>query len=165
VVSEKQERAIETRVRALGAKPSGGRGLLNQIVARVWEAVHKPRGAADNAVETALKALGVAEMEAGLYLAVNALARAVEDWDTSELAAEHLRQERAFADRLRSRISPTAARIAHRKDGPVGNTPRTASPEQPHDPIRREFATHDSAASRSGSSPPDNESTGMIEKS
>jgi len=89
---------------------------LSLIVSRVWEVIQKPRDSADDAVETTLKALGVAELEAGMYLAVHALARAIDDRDTAELAAAHLRQERAFADRLRSRIAPAAARAARGGD-------------------------------------------------
>ena len=103
--------AADGAIEALGASPASGRGLLSLLVSRIWEVIQKPRGAAD-AVETTIKALGVAELEAGMYFAVFSLARAIDDRDAADLAAAHLSAERAFADRLRSRMIPLAAQAA-----------------------------------------------------
>lgn len=104
--------ALDQRVRALGGEPAGGRGLLGQLVTRIWDALQKPRDAARDPVEDLLKAVSAAEFEAGMYRAVHALARAVGDGETADLAAAHHRAERDFADALRARIAPAAARAA-----------------------------------------------------
>jgi ferritin-like metal-binding protein YciE len=111
-LSRQQQRAVEERVRQLGGESAGGRGLLGQIVTRVWDVLQKPRDGSDGTVEGLLKALSAAEFEAGMYLAVRALARAVGDGETADLAAAHLRHEQDFAGHLRDRITPTAARAA-----------------------------------------------------
>jgi ferritin-like metal-binding protein YciE len=113
-VSHHQQMAIEDRVRRLGGEPGGGRGLLGQIATRVWGALQGPRDDRDEAFGALLKALGAAEFEAEMYLAVHALARAVGDGETADLAAAHLRQERDLADQLRSLVAPTAARVTRR---------------------------------------------------
>jgi ferritin-like metal-binding protein YciE len=110
---EEQRGAVEERVRALGGEPAGGKGILGQLVARIWGVLEKPRSSPDP-VEDLLKALGAAEMEAGMYRAVHALALALGDAETASLAATRHRQERDFADWLRERISPTAALAARR---------------------------------------------------
>lgn len=106
--------AVESRVRALGGEPAAGRGLLGTIVTRVWDVLQKPRDGGPDAVEDLLKALSAAEFEVGLYRAIHALARTAGDDETAALAAAHHDHGRAFADRLRACITPTAARAARR---------------------------------------------------
>lgn len=113
-IGEEHRSAVEARVRALGGEPAGGRGLLGQLVTRVWDALQKPRGAAPDPVEDLLKALSAAEFEAGMYRAVHALAQALGDAETAEMAAAHHQQEWDFADRLRAGITPTVVRAALR---------------------------------------------------
>jgi ferritin-like metal-binding protein YciE len=108
--------AVEGRVRALGGEPSGGKGVLGHLVARLWDVLEKPRSAPD-AVEALLKALGAAEMEAGMYRAVHALARLLGESETAALAATRHRQERDFADWVRERVTRTSARAARRPAG------------------------------------------------
>jgi ferritin-like metal-binding protein YciE len=105
---------VEERVRALGGEPSGGRGVFGQIATRVWDVLQKPRDGGPDPVADLLKALSAVEFGAGMYRAVHALARATGDDVTAALAAGHHRQERQFAERLRSLVAPTAAHTARR---------------------------------------------------
>ena len=57
-LGEEQRGAYEARVRALGGEPVGDRRMLGQLVARLWEALEKPRTTPDR-VETLLKALAL----------------------------------------------------------------------------------------------------------
>ena len=101
-------------MRALGGEPADERGLLGQLVTRIWDVLHAPRDDSDDPGAALLKALSVAEFEAGMYLAVYALARATGDGETADLAAAHYRQERGAAARLRALVVPAAVRAARR---------------------------------------------------
>lgn len=111
---EARRDAVAARVQALGGEPGGGRRLLGSIVTRLWDALQKPRDAATDPVEGLLKAISAAEFEAGMYLAIQSVALALGDGDTADLAFTHYAQERTFADRLRSRVAPTAVRAVRR---------------------------------------------------
>jgi ferritin-like metal-binding protein YciE len=110
----RHQTSIGELVRSLGAEPAGGHDFLGAVVTRLWDALHTPRDNTDEAIETLLKALSAVEFEAGMYLSVYALARAIGDEEVADLAARHLREERDFAGRLRDRITPTAIRSAER---------------------------------------------------
>lgn len=106
--------AVERRVTALGGQPAGGRGLLGQIAARVWDAIQKPDVGPSDPVEDLLKALSAAEITAGMYLAICALARSLGDAETADVAAALFREERTYADRVRARLAPAAVRTVTR---------------------------------------------------
>jgi ferritin-like metal-binding protein YciE len=112
--SGRQQAALETRMTALGVRPSGGRGLLGKLATRLWDAMEKPRDQADEAVLALLKAVSAAECEAGVYATVHSYARAAGDGETAELAAAHYREERARGDRLRAALAPAVVRAARR---------------------------------------------------
>jgi len=111
VRSHQRQEEIAERVRFLGEEPGGGRGLLGQLVTHIWDALKRPPDG-DQTVESLLRARSAAELEAGLFLAIGVLARAINDGETADLAEVHLRQERDFSDRLWERITPSAVRIA-----------------------------------------------------
>lgn len=112
--AQQRQEAVEARLGALGTKPSGGRGLLGQLVTRIWEAVQAPRDQADKAVLSVLKALAAAEFLAGLYAAAHAAARAAGGPQTAEFAAAQFRDVRGRADALRAALAPTVGRMTHR---------------------------------------------------
>jgi ferritin-like metal-binding protein YciE len=110
----RQQSAVGARLAELGERPSGGRGLLGQLVTRAWEAMQKPGDQADAAVLALLKGVSAAECGAGVYAAAHAYARAAGDDDTASLAATHFLHERARAGRLRAALVPTVLRAARR---------------------------------------------------
>lgn len=112
VITRQQLHAVEERLQAMRVTPTGGRGLLSRIATRVWEALQEPRDEIDDTVQRLLEALSAAEFEAGMYLALHALARAIGATSTAELAQAHFQQERDFSTRLRARIIPTVIRTA-----------------------------------------------------
>jgi ferritin-like metal-binding protein YciE len=111
---QRRQEEVEGRLAGLGAHPAGGRGLLGQLVTRIWEAVQAPRDPADRGVLALLKAVSAAEFQAGLYAAAHACARAVGGEETAQQFAGYYREERGRADRLRAALAPTVARAAHR---------------------------------------------------
>ncbi|MFO0930207.1 MAG: DUF892 family protein [Gemmataceae bacterium] len=105
---------LQERMAALHVQPTGGRGLLNRIVTRVWDVLQEPLDERDDTLQRLLQALSAAEFEAGMYLTLYALARGFGEPATAELAAAHYHQEREFATRLRGRIVPTALRASRK---------------------------------------------------
>lgn len=110
---ERQEE-VELRIKSFGEQPSGGRGLFDQIVTRIWDAVQAPHDKADRAVQAILKALSAAEFQAGLYAAAHACARSAGSEETAKQLADFYRQERGRAERLRAALAPTVCRTARR---------------------------------------------------
>ncbi|HVL12464.1 MAG TPA: DUF892 family protein [Gemmata sp.] len=111
---QERQHAIAARLEGLGASPAGGRGLLGQLVSRIWDAVQSPRDQADQSLLAVLKALSTAEFQAALYAALHAAARCADDGDTADLAAACYRQERDNAAQLRAALAPTVGRAARR---------------------------------------------------
>lgn len=105
---------LQEQMAALHVQPTGGRGLLNRIVTRVWDVLQEPLDERDDTLQRLLQALSAAEFEAGMYLTLYALARGFGEPATAELAAAHYHQEREFATRLRGRIIPTALRASRK---------------------------------------------------
>lgn len=109
-----RQEAVEARLESLGAKPASGRGLLGQLVTRIWDAVQAPRDQADKAVLALLKALSAAEFQAGLYAAAHAYARSAGGSETAEQVASYFREERSRAQELRLALGPTVERAARK---------------------------------------------------
>jgi ferritin-like metal-binding protein YciE len=112
--SQRQEHEVAEQVRALGYEPAGNMGLLEKVVTRIWEVLHKPRTTDGSDIEALLKAVSVAELEAGVYRAIYAMARAIEEAEVAEVAARHEREERDFARRLNERITTAAVQAVTR---------------------------------------------------
>src|SRR5215204_5245538 len=86
VEKQRQTHNLRERLRSLGAELSGGRGLLDRLAIHVWKSI-RARDERDRALRGRLDALGAAELQAGLVLAVHALAGAVGEAASGELAA------------------------------------------------------------------------------
>ena len=106
--------AVAARVQALGGEPGGGRSLLGSIVTKLWDALQRPQDGGSDPVGDVLKAISAAEFEAGMYLAVQSMALALNDRDTATMALTHYTQERAFAERLRARVAAVAVRTVRK---------------------------------------------------
>lgn len=114
VAAQGRQEAVELRLLGLGTKPASGRGLLGQLVTRIWDAVQAPRDQADKAVMAVLKALSATEFLAGLYAAAHAAARSAGGRETTEFVASHFRDVRSRADQLRAAVGPAVGRAVHR---------------------------------------------------
>jgi ferritin-like metal-binding protein YciE len=104
----RQQEDLESRLQRLGKVASGGRGLFGQILAKIGDALRKTPDDADKVLQHLLRASGSIQLEAALAESLYAAARALDDAETADLAARHLREERAAAERLR----PFLARAA-----------------------------------------------------
>jgi ferritin-like metal-binding protein YciE len=107
-LTSRQQEDLESRLQRLGKVPSGGRGLFGQILAKIGEALRKSPDDADKVLQHLLRASGSIQLEVALAESLYAAARALDDAETAELSARHLREERAAAERLR----PFLARAA-----------------------------------------------------
>jgi ferritin-like metal-binding protein YciE len=112
--AQRRQEAVQARLESLGTRPASERGLLGQLVTRIWEAMRAPRDQADRAVLSLLKAVSAAEFQAALYAALHACARSAGDEETAELAAGNFREQSGEADRLRAALPTTVGRIVRR---------------------------------------------------
>lgn len=111
-VTQRQQEAIEARLRALGKEPSGGKGFFSQLLTKMLEALKTPQDDLDRIVQDLMKGFGTEHFEIAMYQALEAYARAIGDEETARLATLHMQQEQEAADKLRPLIAPTAARVA-----------------------------------------------------
>jgi len=115
-VTRQQKHNLEARLHSLGKTPSGGKGFFDQMLARVWDAMSPPRDELDRTLHDLMKGLGTEHFEIAMYQALEALALAVGDEETTRLAREHLRQEQAVAERLRHFLAPIVLCLASRPE-------------------------------------------------
>src|SRR4051794_7476870 len=97
-LTRRQQQSLEARLRTLGKIPSGGKGLFDQMMLRVWDALSPPRDEIDRTWHALLEALGAVQFKATVYQALETFAEVVGDGETAQLARIHLRQEQAFAE-------------------------------------------------------------------
>jgi ferritin-like metal-binding protein YciE len=103
---------LEARLEEFGQQPSGGKGVLGQVLDRLADALHRPADPADRALHELLKVIGAVHFEMGMHRALVGFARAAGDAETARLANDHLRHGRVAARRLWSFVAPTAVRGA-----------------------------------------------------
>jgi ferritin-like metal-binding protein YciE len=107
-VTHRQEEELEARIRDLGEEPLGGKGLLNQIVAKIGDALHAAHDVQDKTTQDLMKSYATEHFEIAMYTALESYSRAVGDSQTAELAHRHMQEERQAADRVWLLIAPTA---------------------------------------------------------
>jgi predicted nuclease with TOPRIM domain len=113
--ADQRREAVEERIVALGGEPSGGRGLLSHVATYIWDVLQKPADAQTDPIDDLLKALCAVELEIGVYVALNALSRAIGDQTTAALAAAHHAEAHDVAHRLRAQITVPAVESASRR--------------------------------------------------
>jgi ferritin-like metal-binding protein YciE len=111
-VTRDQQAALAGRMQALGKAPSPARGTFSHLQARLWDTLHRPQEGPDRAVQELVQCFSNAQFQIGLYEALRSFAATAGDEATAQLAARHLAQEGALADRLGALLGPAAARAA-----------------------------------------------------
>jgi ferritin-like metal-binding protein YciE len=111
-LSHEQQQRLATRLDALGQEPSGSKGVLHQMMSRIWDALHRPRDGADRTLQDLIQGLGTVHFTIAMYQALESYARAANDEVSAELANELLREEIDAAERLRPLLTPAAVRAA-----------------------------------------------------
>ncbi len=111
-VTRQQEELLEARIRNLGEEPSGGKGLLNKMMAMIGDAFQGAHDPEDKTTQDLMKAFGIESFEMAVYQGLMAYASAIGDTQTAQLAQQILQQERDTANKVWPLIAPAAARPA-----------------------------------------------------
>ena len=111
-VTWQQEEALEARIRALGAEPSGAKGFFSSMMGRLSDIMQITQDEYDRTTQNLIKAYTSEQFEMAMYQALEAYANAIGDAETARLAQLHFQQERETAEMLWPMIAETAARPA-----------------------------------------------------
>jgi ferritin-like metal-binding protein YciE len=111
-VTHQQEEMLEARIRALGEEPSGGRGILSQMTAKLGEALHKAHDPFDQTQQNLMKAFATENFECAMYESLAAFANEIGDTETANLARQIMQQEKQAADQVWNFIGASAVRPA-----------------------------------------------------
>ena len=103
-----QEEALEARIRALGEEPSGGKGIMNNLMGKVADLVNAAHDDYDKTTQNLCKAFATENLEIAMYESLSAYAEAMGDTETAQLARQLQQQERQTAERIWPHISRTA---------------------------------------------------------
>lgn len=109
--TREQEERLAARIRTLGGEPSGGKGLLNQLMAKIGDMLHAAHDEYDKTVLNLIKAYATENFESAVYESMLAYASAISDVETAQLARQHLEQEQAAAKKVWPLIAPAAGRV------------------------------------------------------
>jgi ferritin-like metal-binding protein YciE len=112
VVTHAQEEMLEARIRALGVEPSGGKGFLSQVAAKMGEAFHRAHDDMDQTQQNLMKAFATENFECAMYASLAAYATEIGDAETATLCQEIMQQEKQAAEKVWQQIGPCAVRPA-----------------------------------------------------
>lgn len=91
---------LESRLNALGEKPSSGKNFLNSILGKVSEVMHGAHDEYDKNTQNLIKAYTSAHLERGMYESLFAYSNAIGDQVTANLARQLQAEDEAAAQRL-----------------------------------------------------------------
>ncbi|RYG47094.1 DUF892 family protein [bacterium] len=98
--TQAEAQRIEARLRALGEEPSGGKGFLNMIMAKVSELMHGAHDEYDKNTQNIIKAYALSHLERGMYQSLYSYSSAIGDAETAALAQTLQGENEAAAARL-----------------------------------------------------------------
>src|SRR5262249_31145506 len=111
-VTHNQEEKLEARIRALGEEPSGGKGMVNQLLGRLGDLIHGAHDEYDKTTQNLIKAFAVENFEIAMYESLAQFAQAIGDAETASLAHSIQQQEQAAAQKVWALIPSCATRAA-----------------------------------------------------
>ena len=95
-----QAARLESRLNALGEKPSGGKGFLNMLMAKLSEVMHGAHDEYDKNTQNLIKAYTSAHLERAMYESLIAYATVIGDQETATLARQIQAEDEAAAQRM-----------------------------------------------------------------
>ncbi len=110
-VTEAQAQRLQTRIEALGGKVSGGKSIVDSIVAIGSHFANIFHDKEDKQTQDVIKAAALEQFEVGSYSSLKAYAGAVGDHETEQLADTILGEEQLARERL-ERLIPQVALAA-----------------------------------------------------
>ena len=112
IVTMQQKDRLEARLKALGKEPSGGKGILSQVVGKIGDALHVSHDNYDKTAQKLFLAYGSANFEAAVYEAMESYADMIGDTDTAALARMHKGEEQEAVKAIWPHISRVAKRVS-----------------------------------------------------
>jgi ferritin-like metal-binding protein YciE len=110
-VSESQAERLKARIEALGGKASGGKSVVDSIIAVGSHFANIFHDKEDKQTQDVVKAASLEEFEVGAYNALKAYAGAVGDHETAQLADSIMNEEMLARERL-ARLVPKIAALS-----------------------------------------------------
>ncbi len=107
-VTQSQIDRLHARIGALGGKDSGGKNILNSVIAKGSNLVNAFHDTDDKQTQDVIKAYSFEHFEVGTYTSLQAYASAVGDTQTAQLAASIIQEEKQAAENL-FRLIPQVA--------------------------------------------------------
>jgi len=107
-VTQSQIDRLHARIGALGGKDSGGKNILNSVIAKGSNLVNAFHDTDDKQTQDVIKAYSFEHFEVGTYTSLQAYASAVGDTQTAQLAASIIQEENQAAENL-FRLIPQVA--------------------------------------------------------
>jgi ferritin-like metal-binding protein YciE len=110
-VTQSQIDRLEARIQALGGKASGGKNLIDSIIAKGSNLLNIFHDKEDKETQDLIKAYSLEHFEVGMYTALKAFSDSIGDYETAQLADTILGEEQLAAERI-LRVIPQVARTA-----------------------------------------------------
>ncbi|AIE84173.1 ferritin-like domain-containing protein [Fimbriimonas ginsengisoli] len=121
IETQSQAQRLEARLKALGADPSGGKGFLNMVLARMSEIMHGAHDEYDKNTQNLIKAYSIEHLERGMYESLIAYSSVVGDDVTAALGRQIQAEEEATAQKLFPLIQQYAKTALAGTEGLAGN--------------------------------------------
>src|SRR5205085_11910505 len=94
VMTQSQADRLEQRLNYYNESPSGGKGFLNSLMAKMQEVMHGAHDEYDKRTQNLIKAYATEHLEMGMYESMMAYATSIGDNETAMLAKQ-IQQEEA----------------------------------------------------------------------
>jgi len=99
-VTQSQIDRLHARIGALGGKDSGGKNIVDSLLAKGSNLANAFHDTEDKQTQDVIKAYAFEHFEVGTYTSLQAFASAVGDTETAQLAASIIQEEKMAADKL-----------------------------------------------------------------
>lgn len=99
-VTRSQTARLEQRLQELGGDTSGGKGMMNKVMAKVGDVLNMGHDKYDKTTQDLIKAYATEHLEMAMYEALIVYAEAAGDMQTAALAREIQDEERQTAERI-----------------------------------------------------------------
>jgi hypothetical protein len=107
----RHEENVEARLRALGLEPRGEGGTLHDDTLSFMRAPRSARGL-PACIHALIKCYAVCALKTALYQAIASAAIASSDYETADMARQHLQQSREMMARSYPFLAPLASNLA-----------------------------------------------------
>ncbi len=115
--TQSQADRVEARLKALGGKPSDGKGILNTILGKGSDLLNIFHDKEDKQTQDVIKAYALENFEVGMYTSLHAYADAVGDTETATLARDIIGEEQQAAHKLLGLIPQVAVQAVGKTVG------------------------------------------------